>query len=443
MKNRKLCKTFSIFLLSILTISPLSVAENMPQLIRSNQSPWPQFRGPSRDGVSNETGLLRQWPTKGPKLIWKASGLGLGYSSPIVVNDAIYITGDVDDELAVFAFDHDGSLLWKTSNGNSWEKPWPGARSTCTFYKDRLYHENAHGRVAALDPQTGKELWAVNILDRFDGENIKWALSECLLVDDDKVYVTPGGKKAFMAALNAETGETLWQSPPLEFTRTYIPGGETLNEPVTDIDKAGYASPILFRMGDRKIIARTSGQHAICIDAETGEFLWKHKIYARFDVIGAIPVLANDTILFAAPDDFGSTMFKLNMENNILTAKMIWHTPLDNCHGAMVHVDGSLFGSGYRKLTDWACIDAATGRIKYSKDDLTKGTCIFADDRLYALAEDGNFELLKPTGAGFETAGSIKLTEEKRRDVWAHPVICNGRLYLRDHENLWCYDIKK
>jgi outer membrane protein assembly factor BamB len=367
----------------------------------------------------------------------------MGYSSPIVTDQVIYITGDVDDKLMVFAFNLDGSLIWKISNGKAWGKPWPGARSACTFYDARLYHENAHGRVVSLNPQTGEELWAVDILERFDGENIRWALSECLLVDDGKVYVTPGGKKAFMAALDAETGQTVWQSPPLQFTRTHVNGGnKDLDEPITDFDKAGYASPILFRMGDRKIIARTSGQHAVCIDAETGEILWKHKIYARFEVIGAIPVLANDSILFAAPDDFGSTMFKLDMENNNLTVNKMWHTPMDNCHSSMVYVDGFLYGSGYRKLTDWACI-TSTGEIKYSKADLVKGSCVFADGRLYALAEDGNVELLRPTDSSFETVGSIKLAEGKRKDVWAHPVICNGRLYLRDHDNLWCYSIKK
>jgi len=432
----------AIFLMSVI---PALAANNSPELIRSKESGWPQFHGPARDGVSTETGLLKQWPKEGPELLWKASELGFGYSSPIITDDAIYITGDVDDKLVIFAFDFDGSLIWKTTNGKAWGRPWPGARATCTYYKGHLYHENAHGRVAALDPQTGEELWATNILEQFDGENIKWALSECLLIDDGKVYVTPGGNKAFMAALDAETGQTVWQSPPLEFTRTHVFGGKELDESITDFDKAGYASPILFSMGDRKIIARTSGRHVVCLDAASGEILWKQQLYARYEVIGAIPVLADGNILFAAPDDFGNTMFKLNMENNKLTVKKIWHTPLDNCHSSMVYADGFLFGSGYRKLKDWVCI-TSTGEIKYSKDDLVKGSCIFADGRLYALAENGDFELLKPTDSGFETVGSLKLTEnnkKKRKDVWAHPVICNGRLYLRDHDNFWCYDIKK
>ena len=430
-----------MIVITLIFMVPVLATNDFHVLIRSKESGWPQFRGPARNGVSTETGLLKRWPKEGPERLWKVSGLGQGYSSPIITEHALYITGDVGDKLTVFAFDVDGSPIWKAYNGRSWKNSWPGARSSCTYYKGRLYHENAHGRVVALDPQTGNELWAVNILERFDGENIRWALSECLLIDDGKVYVTPGGKKAFMAALDAQTGRTVWQSRPLEFTRTYVFGGRKLDTPARDFDKAGYASPILFRMGGRKIIARTSAQHAVCLDAESGEILWKQAIYARHEVIGAMPVFADGDILFAAPDDFGSAMFDLNLKNNNVTGKKIWHISLDNCHTSMVYADGFLFGSGYRKLKDWVCITSA-GEIKYSKDDLVQGSCIYADGLLYALAENGICELLKPTDSGFETAGSIKLTEKNRRDVWAHPVICNGRLYLRDHDNLWCYNIK-
>jgi len=283
----------AIFLMCV--VSALA-ADNAAEPVCSQESGWPQFRGVARDGVSTESGLLKQWPEGGPELLWEVSELGRGYSSPIITDGAIFITGDVGDKLVIFAFDLDGSLIWKTTNGDAWTGPWPGARASCTYYDGRLYHANAHGRVVALDPETGKELWAVDTLKKFAGENIKWALSECLLIDDGKVYVTPGGKDAFMAALDAESGQTVWQSPPLEFSRTYVFGGKELEEPVADSDNAGYASPILFRMGDRKILARTSGQHAVCLDASSGAILWKEKIYARYEVLGAIPVLADGSI---------------------------------------------------------------------------------------------------------------------------------------------------
>ncbi len=418
-------------------------AEQTGHLVRSPETGWPQFRGPARDGVSVETGLLESWPEEGPKLLWSVSGLGKGYSSPIIVNDTVYITGDVGEDLVIFAFDLDAKLLWKAQNGRAWTGPWPGARASCTYYKGRLFHMNAHGRTVCIDPKDGSEVWAVDTLDRFDGTNIKWALSECLLIDRDLVFVTPGGKKAFMAALDIKDGSTVWASEALAFERTYGLGGRTLDEPVADFDKAGYASPILFELGGRRIIARPSGQHLVCIDADTGEFLWTHGVFAKFEVIGTIPVFWKDRIFFAAPDDFGGRMFRIEASKESVRVEEMWETPLDNCHSAMLVVDGLLYGSGYRRLRGWSCIDSETGEMLYSKDDLVKGSCTFADGGLYALGEDGAMELLKPSGDSFETVGRLKIAEGKRKDVWAHPVVFGGRLYLRDHDKLWCYDVKK
>ena len=162
-------------------------------LIASPEQGWPQWRGPRRDNICDETGLLQQWPEEGPKLIWKISGLGRGYSAPIVTGGRIYIAGDVGDELHVFAFDLDGKQVWQAKNGRAWKGPSPGARASCTFSAGNLYHMNAHGRVACLDAATGREIWAVEVLERFEGKNITWALSENLLVDGNNVVVTAGG----------------------------------------------------------------------------------------------------------------------------------------------------------------------------------------------------------------------------------------------------------
>jgi len=163
-------------------------------LIASEEQGWPQWRGPRRDGVSDEKGLLSTWPASGPKLLWKVEGLGTGWSSPIVIGERLYITGDVGNDLIVFAFDRGGTEQWRTKNGKAWKGPYPGARACCVFSEGRLYHLNAHGRLACLDAGSGKELWTVDILERFSARNITWALSECLLVDGARVIVTPGGK---------------------------------------------------------------------------------------------------------------------------------------------------------------------------------------------------------------------------------------------------------
>ena len=404
---------------------------------------WPQFRGPNRDGISSETGLLGEWPKAGPKLLWSVSGLGRGYSSPAIANDTLYITGDVKEELVISAYDLSGKLKWKITNGKSWKNPFPGARCTCTYDGGRLFHMNAHGRVVCLDPADGKELWAVNVLDRFEGKNIRWGISECLLVDGDHVIVTPGGKKALIAALDRETGETVWASEPLEFMLTYKWGGKELDQPRREIDQAGYAAPILFEVGSRRLIAGCSARHFFCADAETGKLVWSHPVFARYNVIGAIPIFWQSQLFFTVPGSFAGKMFRVHATPDNVRLEQLWETPVDNCHGALVLVDGKLYGSGYHRLKSWVCIDAATGDIGYEERSLAIGSVVYADGRLYALSESGTMALLKPTADGFETVGQFPIAKGKRRDVWAHLVICNGRLYLRDHDTMWCHDIRR
>lgn len=426
----------------LLLFMPATMAEPSASLVRSTEPGWPQFRGPARDGVSLETGLLKSWPDEGPRLLWQVTDLGEAYSSPIITEQGIFITGDVGDDLVISAFDRAGELLWKKKNGEAWKSSYPGARASCTYDGGRLFHMNAHGRLVRLDPETGDEQWAVDVLERFDGENIKWGLSESVLVDGDRVFVTPGGKKAFMAALDADTGATVWTSDPLHYRKTYGWGGKPLETPEDAIDHAGYAPPILFEFGGRRVIARTAGHHAVCVDAENGNILWTHPVFVAYGVIGTTPVLYENALVFAAPDEFGTTMFRMRAEEDSIQFEKVWEAPLDNCHGGLVLSDGRLYGSGYRRLKDWVCIDAASGTILYSRDDLPKGATLFADGHLYALSENGVLSLLKPTDSNFETKGQLQFGEGRRRDVWAHPVICDGRLYVRDMDQMWCYDIK-
>ena len=437
-------------LVGVLVLAASALAgQQMARVVASREPGWPQFRGPRRDGVSDETGLLQAWPEGGPKLLWKVSGLGRGYSSPIITRGTLYITGDVGADLVIFAFDLDGKLKWKTTNGQAWRKQWPGSRASCTFDDGRLYHMNAHGRAACLDPADGREIWAVDVLERFGAKNIQWGISECLLIDGDRLLVTPGGPKALMAALDKRTGETVWAGEPLRFQRAHRFGGKKLEQPAPDTDKAGYAPPILFELGGRRLIAGCSARHLFCVDADTGKLLWTHLAWARWEVIGAIPLLWRDALFFTVPDTYGGRLFRVHASKDSVRLEELWETPVDNCHGALVAVGDRLYGSGYRRFRHWACIDLATGKTLYSKSDLLKGSVLYADGRLYPLAEDGLMALLEPTAAGFETVGQFRFAQapegSKRhpRDVWPHPVICDGRLYLRYHDTLCCYDIRK
>ena len=395
-------------------------------LIASAEAGWPQWRGPRRDGVCDEKGLLASWPQGGPKLLWKVSGLGRGYSAPIVTGRTLYITGDVGAELHIFALGLDGRRKWLAKNGRSWKRPHPGARASCAFSEGRLYHMNAHGRTVCLDAATGRELWAVNVLERFRGRNIRWGLSECLLVDGQRVVVTPGGSKGLMAALDKTTGRTVWASEA-------VPG-----------EKAGYASPILFAYGGRRILAGCSSRHAFGVDAETGKLLWKHPRPTRYEVIGATPVYCGGAVFVTSPDGRGGALFRISVDGRNVSAAEAWTSPLDNVHGGVVLKGGFLYGSGHWNIKGWACVDVRTGKVAYQTSDLAIGSAIRADGRLYCLSERGIMALLKPAPKGFETLGRFRLAKPtgKVPDVWTHPVICDGRLYLRYHQTLFCYDIR-
>jgi len=403
---------------------------------------WPQFRGPNRDGVSLETGLLPEWPKGGPPSLWTVSGVGRGYSSPIVADGRVIITGDIGDELVINAFDMDGKVLWRATNGSNWKKPYPGSRATCTLSGGRAFHVNAHGRVLCFDPGDGHELWSVDALTQFQAENIRWGISECLLVDGKRVIVTPGGTKALMAALDVADGAVIWTAPPLKFMRKHRFGGKPVDPPEPDIDKAGYVSPVLVEVDGRRLIIGSSARHFICVDANTGELLWTQPVFARYEVIGAMPVLCGKSVFLTAPDDFGGRLFDIRVTGQGVNLVKRWESPIDNCHGALIRLGEALYGSGYRRSKGWARIDVATGALSHQTADMVKGSVLAADGRLYALSEDGAVRLLEPGPDAFIRRGEFRISDGRQKDAWAHPVICDGRLYLRYHDSLSCYDIR-
>ena len=393
-------------------------------LIASPEPGWPQWRGPRRDGISDEKDLLQSWPRRGPELLWKVDGLGTGWSSPIIVGSRLYITGDVGDDLVIFAFDLDGNPVWRTKNGGAWKGPYPGSRASCVFSEGRLYNMNAHGRVVCLDAASGREVWAVNVLERFTGGNITWALSECLLVDGPRLIVTPGGKKALMAALDKRDGRTLWTTAPVGDERT------------------SHCSPILFRHAGRKVITTCSAEHGFGVDADTGKLLWTVPLKNQYGTNISTPVYGDGLVYYVTPYAEHGRAYRLDANRTGISAQHAWTCELDTVTGGGVLVDGVLFSAGYRKSKWWFGLDWQTGRTKHELEDLTTGAAIYADGRLYCLDQMGNVALLKPDG--LKITGRFRLPVAKiRRDAWAHPVLCDGRLYLRYHDTLWCHEVRQ
>jgi len=428
--------TGAVLAVAVGAIAAEAVAtKSVAGLVASSEKGWPQWRGPRRDGICNETNLLPAWPAKGPKVLWTAKRLGYGWSSPIIGGGLLYITGDVNDEIGknvwIFAYRLDGTFAWKVRNGRSWTGPYRGARACCVLSEGRLYHMNAHGRVACFDAATGKAIWAVETFPRFGAKKIRWGHSECLLVDGPRLIVSPGGRKAAMAALDKVTGKTLWASEPI---------GK---------DDASYASPILFEYGGLRHLVNFSSTHAFGVNADTGKLLWTTPRPTRYHVIASQAVYRDGTVFLTSCDKSADSTkavafcekFRLHVTGQSVRIERVWTGELNCLTGGVVQLDGRLYGSGYRKNDGWLCVDAETGKTLYSKRDLHSGAPLYADGLLYCLSQQGEMALLKPTDKGFETRGRFTLVTKHRKDAWAHPVIHAGRLYLRYHDTLWCYDI--
>ena len=406
------------------TPSMSAQAAAMGQVVTSTVPGWPQWRGPRRDGISSERGLLQEWPEDGPKLLWSINGLGKGFASPCIVGDRIYIAGDHGDELVVFALDLAGQVQWRTANGKSWKKSHPGSRATCCYDDDgKLYVMNAHGRLACISAADGAEIWAVNVLKEFGAGNITWGISESVLVDGDAVFVTPVGKKALMAALDKRTGATLWTTEPLPE------------------EQATYSSPILVELRGRRQLISCGTKHSFGVDAGSGTVLWKHAHAIPKWVVGASPIFHRDSVYVSNGTKDDGKVYRLVITGD--EPKMAWAADIGNTHvGNVVCADGIVLGSRKWGSKGWLCVDVETGETRHADLDMHRGAAVYADGRFYCLTDRGSVSLRRLTDEGIEEVGRVEVIRGKR-DVWGHPVICGGRLYVRYHDKLYCYDIRR
>ncbi len=419
------CRIAATLFATCLITQAATMAIAADGLIAASEPDWPQWRGARRDGISTEVGLLQSWPTDGPRRVWKIDDLGTGWSSPIVVGDRLYITGDIADDLVIFALDLSGQTVWRTTNGRAWKGSYPGARACCCYSEGRLYHLNAHGRLVCLDAGQGDEIWSMNICDRFDAKNITWALSENLLVDRSHVIVTPGGKRGLMAALDKTSGRVAWITPPLQN------------------DLTSYCSPILFQFGGRRVIANCSSAHGFAVDADTGELLWTVPLKNPHKVNVSTPIYHDGLIFFVTPYAEEGRQYRLRANGDTVRAIETWQCPLDTVTGSGIVVDNMLFAAGYRKNKWWMGIDWQTGATRCQLKDFTTGSAIYADGRIYCLDERGAVGLLVPGRDKLGIAGKFQLVQKRVSDAWAHPVLLEGRLYLRYHDSLFCYDVSR
>ena len=381
---------------------------------------WPQFRGPTRDGLSPETGLMKKWPEGGPKESWSFEGLGKGYASVAVADGIVYTTGVVGSDGILFAFDLNGNLKWKVTYGPGWKGASPGTRTTPTIDGDRLYLMSGLGRIACHNAKTGKQIWHRDTLDEFQGKNIRWGIAESVLIENEKVICTPGGKDATVVALDKMTGKTIWTTKGLS-------------------ELSAYCSPVVINRGPNRIILTMVQRSIVGIDMKTGKVYWRHPNKVSYDISAVTPAYENGLMYVTNGYGHGSHMFELSADAAASSKK--WsEKSLDVHHGGVVLVDSHIHGASNRGV--WTCIELATGKVKFTDKLVGKGSVIYVDGMLYGYGErGGNVGLIKINPTGYEMAGSFKITKGTN-EHWGHPTISDGRLYIRHGNALMCYDIK-
>lgn len=397
-----------------------------PSLVCAAAPGWPQWQGPRRDGLSEEKGLLQTWPEGGPKLLWKVSGLGRGFSSPVVSEGCVVVTGDTDTELVISSLATDGRPRWKTASGASWKKNFPGSRASSCLDDGKVYHLNAYGDLVCLDAATGAKVWGVNLLERYEAKNITWGISESVLVHGGRVFATPAGAKGLAVALDTRTGAEVWATPGIEGTQ------------------AAYAAAILIDEGSRKVLVNCTSAHTFGVDAQTGALLWQTAHVDAKNTVNVTPMLFGRHLFVSnSSRDYGA-VYGLHVDGG--SVARTWLRELKVSHGGMLCVGGGLYGASSKgEMTGWLALDAVDGKMTAMDPSGTfaGGSAVYADGRFYCLTDKGVMHLVELTDAGFKSAGSFRLAEGKVQDAWAHPVLCDGRLYLRYHDTLFCYDVKR
>ena len=395
---------------------------------------WPQWRGPQRNSVSQERGLLAEWPKDGPPLLWSVANLGTGYSTPSVVGDRIYLMGNdgLENEFVEARSSKNGQRIWSSrvgKVGNPKQEPnYPAARSTPSVEEKVLYALGSDGDLVCLESATGKESWRKNLRSDFDGKPGEWAYSESPLIDEDKLICTPGGTNATLVALNKKTGDVIW--------RCAVPEGEA----------ATYASAIEVEVGGIKQYVQFLEKGLVGVDAKTGKLLWRYAKTAQGSPAVILTPLAEKNLIYSGAYRAGGGLVKLQVKNGTVEPEQVYFSPkLPVGLGGVVKVGEYFYGSTGQAFL---CVDFASGTVKWEDRALAPAAACYADGRLYLHGENGDVALVEPTPEAYREKGRVTPPEQPKRinameKAWAYPVIANGRLYIRDADKLWCYDISK
>lgn len=426
MRNVAILSAATLFLLVVIQIA----------IAAAPSTDWPTFRGPQRNAVSEETGLLQSWPESGPPLVWDSAGAGRGYASFAIAAGRLYTLGDnvstaEDDDEYLTCFDvENGKQIWKTKTGAAWNKGsdnWQGSRSTPTVDGRLVYAVTPHSDLVCCEAESGEELWRKSLTNDLGGKKADgWGYSESVLIDGEKLICTPGGEKSTMVALNKETGETIW---------TCVREGDR---------GAGHASVMISEIGGTRVYVQSTGSGPMGVRASDGKLLWTYDIERTTAVIPT-PIIRGDLVFFTAGYKRGGALLKqVPAGEGEVKIEEVYplNIELANKHGGVVLVGDYVYGDSEDRGTPF-CAELMTGTQKWKeRQGGGSGSVAAADGCLYFHFADGTMLLAKASPEKFEKLGSFKVPGSGERPSWSHPVIVGGRLYVREQDRILCYDVR-
>ncbi len=382
-----------------------------------------QWRGPDREGIFYETGLLKSWPEDGPEMIWSFEGLGAGHSSIGIGNESIFINGMPDTIGVLYSFDLEGNLQWQKEYGVEWHKNYTGSRSTPLVVDGLVYLISGMGKVFCFNADNGDIIWTVNLLKKFDGQNIQWGIAESVLIDGDRLICTPGGEEFNVVALNRHNGELIWKSSGFK-------------------EPSAYCSPVIVEHNNTRLVVTMTATSVIGVDAETGEFYWREKQMQSYNIHANTPVYENGVVYVSGTSskENNSGILALKLSDDGKSVEQLWRNEdYKNLMGGIIVIDEIIYGSAY-KTKNWYSINTLTGKEKLISSEFGSGVILYADGLFYCYSDKGQIALVKMSPDSFEIISKFDVPLGSGQH-WAHPVIHNGRMYIRHGGALMAYNI--
>ena len=385
--------------------------------VAAQNADWPQWRGPNRDGISKDTGLLKQWPENGPPLVWKTTGAGNGYSSLAIAGGRLFTMGLRGGREYVLAFDvATGKEIWATPNGSVFNNDrGDGPRGTPTVDGNRLFALGGNGDLSCIETEAGRVVWTLNILQKFGGSNPRWGISESPLVIGEKVLVNAGGPNASLVALNKKDGSVIWK---------------------TQSDPAGYSSAMPVQIGGTTQIVFFTDRRAVGVDLKDGQFLWSYPRASNKTANVATPVVRGNRVFLSS--DYGTGAGLIEIKDDGSAQEVYFTREMRNHHSSSILIGDYLYGFSSGILT---AMRFDTGAVAWRDRSVGKGSLAYADGQLYALSENGVVGLIDATPTGYVERGRFRIPQDSL-PTWTHPVVAGGRLYLRDQNTIYAFDVR-